>query len=113
MAGMHEWIAEAERSESSEEVAAPSSTRARFCGEAWDRGGGQAGMVTFLICHGAWSAGWAWRKMRPLLRAAGHEVFTPTYTGLGERAHLASRSITLDTHIADVLGVIECEDLRD
>jgi pimeloyl-ACP methyl ester carboxylesterase len=70
-------------------------------------------MATFLICHGAWSAGWAWKKVRPLLRAAGHEVFTPTYTGLGERAHLASRSITLDTHIADVLGVIECEDLRD
>ncbi len=70
-------------------------------------------MATFLICHGAWSAGWAWKKVRPLLRAAGHEVFTPTYTGLGERAHLASRSITLDTHIADVLGVIECEDLSD
>jgi pimeloyl-ACP methyl ester carboxylesterase len=70
-------------------------------------------MTTFLICHGAWSAGWAWKKMRPLLRAAGHDVFTPTYTGLGERAHLASRSITLDTHIADILGVIECEDLSD
>jgi pimeloyl-ACP methyl ester carboxylesterase len=70
-------------------------------------------MATFLICHGAWSAGWAWKKVRPLLRAAGHEVFTPTYTGLGERAHLASRSITLDTHIADVLGIIECEDLSD
>src|SRR6185503_13378541 len=49
----------------------------------------------------------------PLLRAAGHEIFTPTYTGLGERAHLSSRSISLDTHIADVLGVIECEDLTD
>src|SRR5512145_2598725 len=72
-----------------------------------------ATMATFLICHGAWSAGWAWKKVRPLLRAAGHEVFTPTYTGLGERAHLASRAITLDTHIADVLGVIDCEDLRD
>jgi pimeloyl-ACP methyl ester carboxylesterase len=70
-------------------------------------------MATFLICHGAWSAGWAWRKVRPLLRAAGHEVFTPTYTGLGERAHLASRAVNLDTHIADVLGVIDCEDLRD
>ncbi len=68
-------------------------------------------MATFLICHGAWSAGWAWKKVRPLLRAAGHEVFTPTYTGLGERAHHVSRSIDLDTHIADVLGVIECEDL--
>ncbi len=70
-------------------------------------------MATFLICHGAWSAGWAWKKVRPLLRAAGHEVFTPTYTGLGERAHLATRAIALDTHIADVLGMIEYEDLRD
>jgi pimeloyl-ACP methyl ester carboxylesterase len=70
-------------------------------------------MSTFLICHGAWSAGWAWKKVRPLLRAAGHEVFTPTYTGLGERAHLVSRAIDLDTHIADILGVIHCEDLRD
>jgi pimeloyl-ACP methyl ester carboxylesterase len=70
-------------------------------------------MATFLICHGAWSAGWAWKKVRPLLRAAGHEIFTPTYTGLGERAHASSRSITLDTHIADILGVIDCEDLHD
>ncbi len=70
-------------------------------------------MATFLVCHGAWSAGWAWKKVRPLLRAAGHEVFTPTYTGLGERAHLVSRTVTLDTHIADVLGVIECEDLNE
>lgn len=70
-------------------------------------------MATYLICHGAWSAGWAWRKLRPLLRAAGHEVFTPTYTGLGERAHLAHPLVDLETHIRDVLGVIECEDLRD
>lgn len=70
-------------------------------------------MATFLICHGAWSAGWAWKKMRPLLRAAGHEVFTPTYTGLGERAHLSSPMVGLDTHIADMIGVIEYEDLRD
>ncbi len=70
-------------------------------------------MSTFLICHGAWSAGWAWKKVRPLLSAAGHEVFTPTYTGLGERAHHASRSVNLETHIADVLAVIDCEDLRD
>src|SRR5262245_6100668 len=69
-------------------------------------------MATIVVCHGAWSAGWAWKKMRPLLRAAGHEVFTPTYTGLGERAHHVSRSINLDTHIADVLAVLEFEDLR-
>ena len=70
-------------------------------------------MATFLICHGAWSAGWAWKKVRPLLRAVGHEVFTPTYTGLGERAHQASPAVDLETHIKDVLAVIECEDLKD
>src|SRR2546423_3699129 len=51
--------------------------------------------------------------MRPLLRGAGHELWTPTYTGLGERAHLASPAIDLDTHIADVMGVLAMEDLRD
>jgi pimeloyl-ACP methyl ester carboxylesterase len=70
-------------------------------------------MATFLVAHGAWSSSWAWRKMRPLLRAAGHELWTPSYTGLGERAHLASPAVDLDTHIRDVLGVIEMEDLRE
>lgn len=70
-------------------------------------------MAVFVVAHGAWSAAWAWKKMRPLLRAAGHELWTPTYTGLGERAHLASHSIDLDTHIADVVGVLEMEELRD
>jgi hypothetical protein len=41
---------------------------------------------TFLVCHGAWSAGWAWKKMHPLMSKAGHCLVTPTYTGLGERA---------------------------
>jgi pimeloyl-ACP methyl ester carboxylesterase len=68
---------------------------------------------TFLVCHGAWSAGWAWKKMHPLMQAAGHRLITPTYTGLGERVHLANPSIDLDTHIQDVLNVIEYEDLRD
>lgn len=70
-------------------------------------------MALYLVCHGAWSAGWAWKKVRPLLRAAGHEVFTPSYTGLGERAHLAHPLVDLETHIADILGVIEAEDLAD
>lgn len=70
-------------------------------------------MATFLIAHGAWSAAWAWKKMRPLLQARGHALYTPTYTGLGERAHLASREVGLQTHIADVLGTLEFEDLRD
>jgi pimeloyl-ACP methyl ester carboxylesterase len=51
--------------------------------------------------------------MRPLMRTAGHEFWTPTYTGVGERAHLANPSIDLDTHIQDVVNVLEFEDLRD
>src|SRR5262249_7881771 len=70
-------------------------------------------MATFLVAHGAWSAGWAWKKMRPLMAARGHALFAPTCTGLGERAHLAHRDINLETHIADVLAVLEIEDLRD
>ena len=45
-------------------------------------------MATIVLAHGAWSAAWAWKKMRPLFAAAGHQFFSPTYTGLGERAHL-------------------------
>ena len=70
-------------------------------------------MATFVVAHGAWSAGWAWRKMRSLMRAAGHELFTPTYTGLGERRHLVSPQVCLDTHIEDVIGVLDAEDLSD
>src|SRR5436190_6900753 len=68
---------------------------------------------TFLVCHGAWSAGWAWKKMHPLMQAAGHRLVTPSYTGLGERAHLAHPAINIDTHIEDMLNVIKYEDLRD
>ena len=70
-------------------------------------------MALFVVCHGAWSAGWVWKKMRPLMRAGGHELFTPTYTGIGERAHLAHAGIDLETHIADILGVLEMEDLQN
>ncbi len=70
-------------------------------------------MSTFVVAHGAWSASWAWRKMRPLMRTAGHELFVPCYTGLGERHHASTPQITLDTHIADVVGVLEMEDLTD
>jgi pimeloyl-ACP methyl ester carboxylesterase len=70
-------------------------------------------MATFVIAHGAWSSGWAWKKIRPLLRAAGHEVFTPSYTGLGERSHLAAPEVGLDTHIQDVVNVLFYEDLQD
>ena len=68
---------------------------------------------TFLVCHGAWGGGFAWKKMHPLMQAAGHRLLTPSYTGLGERSHLANPSIDLDTHIEDILNVIKYEDLRD
>lgn len=70
-------------------------------------------MATFVVAHGAWSAGWAWRKMHPLMRAKGHVLITPTYTGLGERAHLLSSSIGLMSHVQDMLMVLQMEDVRD
>jgi pimeloyl-ACP methyl ester carboxylesterase len=70
-------------------------------------------MATFVIVHGAWSGGHAWRWVRPLLRSAGHEVFTPALTGLGERSHLASAQVDLETHVRDVIAVLEYEDLRE
>jgi pimeloyl-ACP methyl ester carboxylesterase len=70
-------------------------------------------MASIVLAHGAWSAAWAWKKMRPLIRLAGHELFSPTYTGLGHRAHLAHPDIDLATHIEDVLSVLEFEDLED
>jgi pimeloyl-ACP methyl ester carboxylesterase len=73
----------------------------------------QSSGTTFLVCTGAWSAGWSWKKMHPLMAAGGHRLVTPTYTGLGEREHLASPSNDLETHIQDILAVIKYEDLRD
>ena len=67
----------------------------------------------FVLVHGACHGGWCWRDVADRLRASGHRVFTPTCTGLGERAHLMSREITLDTFIQDIAGVIEAEELRD
>lgn len=69
-------------------------------------------MTTYVLVHGAWHGGWCWRKVRTALES-GAVVHTPTLTGLGERAHLASRDISLDTHVADVLGVLESEDLSE
>jgi pimeloyl-ACP methyl ester carboxylesterase len=70
-------------------------------------------MATFVLVHGAWHGGWCWKRVAALLRRAGHEVFTPTLTGLGERAHLMSDAIDLHTHIQDILGVLQWEELAD
>jgi pimeloyl-ACP methyl ester carboxylesterase len=69
--------------------------------------------MNFVLIHGAWMGGWCWRDVARLLRADGHQVFTPTMTGLGERAHLLNRTVRLSTFIADACAVIECEELTD
>ncbi|HMH18890.1 MAG TPA: alpha/beta hydrolase family protein [Burkholderiales bacterium] len=67
---------------------------------------------TYVLVHGAWHGGWCWKKVVPALRAAGHAVYTPTLTGLGERAHLANPAIDLAMHIADVVNLLEAEELE-
>ena len=68
--------------------------------------------TTFVLVHGGWHGGWCWKKVVPLLRAAGHEVFTPTLTGLGERSHLLTPDVGLETHVQDIVAVLEYEDLN-
>ncbi len=70
-------------------------------------------MATFVLVHGAWHGGWCWRDTAAALRAAGHTVFTPTHSGVGERFHQSAENITLETHIRDVCGCIEWEELND
>jgi pimeloyl-ACP methyl ester carboxylesterase len=70
-------------------------------------------MATFVLVHGSWHGGWCYARVARLLRAAGHDVFTPTLTGMGERAHLANAAINLDTHIRDIVNVLEYEDLKE
>jgi pimeloyl-ACP methyl ester carboxylesterase len=68
-------------------------------------------MAPFVLVHGAFIGGWAWRWVAANLRAAGHEVFTPSLTGHGERVHLAGPEIDLDTHIEDLVNLLQYEDL--
>ncbi|MDO9358384.1 MAG: alpha/beta hydrolase [Polaromonas sp.] len=70
-------------------------------------------MANFVLVHGAWHGGWCWQRVTSALQAQGHRVHAVTLTGLGERAHLLSPAITLDTHIDDVMKLIEAEELDD
>jgi pimeloyl-ACP methyl ester carboxylesterase len=70
-------------------------------------------MATFVLVHGGGHGGWCWDRLAPLLAAEGHEVHTPTLTGLGERSHFIRPGIDLDLHIDDVVGALEFRDLRD
>lgn len=70
-------------------------------------------MTTYVLVHGAWSGGFTWRYVRPLLAEAGHQVLTPTLTGLGERTHLAHPGVGVSTHGLDIANAMAFEDLRD
>src|SRR5262245_48817852 len=70
-------------------------------------------MTTFVLVHGAWNGAHGFHRMRPLLCGAGHEVFTPSLTGIGERVHLTSPLVNLTTHVLDVVNVVLFEDLKD
>ena len=73
----------------------------------------QTAAQTFVLVHGAWHGGWCWSRVADRLRSAGHQVFAPTQTGLGERKHLLSKDITLDTFTRDIVNVIEAEELSN
>ena len=70
-------------------------------------------MSTFVLVHGAWHGGWCWDRVAPRLRAAGHDVHAPTLTGLSERGHLLSPQVGLDTHVEDVVRLLDVLALRD
>jgi pimeloyl-ACP methyl ester carboxylesterase len=70
-------------------------------------------MSTFVLIHGAWHGSWCWKRVRKALQDQGHQVFTPTLTGLAERSHLLSPAVNLDTHIDDVVNLIRWEELSD
>jgi pimeloyl-ACP methyl ester carboxylesterase len=73
----------------------------------------KSGSKTFVLVHGAWHGAWCWRHVKADLEKRGHRVFAPTLTGMGDRHHLSSASIDLNTHIRDVLATIETEELND
>jgi pimeloyl-ACP methyl ester carboxylesterase len=68
-------------------------------------------MATYLLVHGGAHGGWCYRKVAPILRSAGNDVYAPTLTGLGERSHLLSPYVDLDLHITDIVNVLQYEDL--
>jgi pimeloyl-ACP methyl ester carboxylesterase len=70
-------------------------------------------MATFVLVHGAWHGSWCWKRVRRALQTQGHDVFTPTLTGVADRSHLLSRNVTLETHILDVENLIRWEELSD
>ena len=70
-------------------------------------------MATIVLLHGGGAGGWMWRYVVPRLTAAGHSVFTPTFTGVGDRQHLISRDVPHWTHVLDVANLLECDEIED
>jgi pimeloyl-ACP methyl ester carboxylesterase len=89
-------------------LGAPNSTAAQDATP-----GSQGGPATFVLVHGACAGAWVWKKLIPVLRGAGHDVYATTATGMGDRFHLADPAINLDVYVTDVVNVLEYEDLHD
>jgi len=70
-------------------------------------------MATYVLVGGAWLGAWAWHAVARRLRAKGHEVYPVSLTGLGDREHLASPEVNLETHLADIVNTLRSHDLRD
>src|SRR3984957_2544076 len=68
---------------------------------------------TFVLVHGAWHGGWCWRRVADILEKHGHKAYAPSLTGNGDRSHLLSKDVILDTHIADIVNLATWEDLKE
>ncbi|MFL2771185.1 MAG: alpha/beta fold hydrolase [Rhodospirillaceae bacterium] len=90
-----------------------SSTAALLAANISGSAGVSAHQKTYILVHGAWHGGWCWQDVRELLESAGHRVFTPSLTGLGDRVHLRHPSVDLTTHATDIVQLMVFEDLQD
>jgi pimeloyl-ACP methyl ester carboxylesterase len=88
-------------------IAAASSVSSLMPARAQDRG-----RKLFLFVHGAYHGGWCWHRVADILERHGHKVYAPSLTGNGDRVHLVSKELTLDTHIADLVNLVEWEDMQ-
>lgn len=94
-------------------AAAGATALTAACASAKETSASKTPPKTYVLLHGAWHGGWCWKRVAEPLRASGHQVYTPTQTGLGERSHLLSENLTLDIFIQDLVNVLEWEDLTD
>jgi pimeloyl-ACP methyl ester carboxylesterase len=69
-------------------------------------------VATFVLVHGGGHGGWCYKRIAPLLRAEGHDVYAPSLSGLGDRKHLLRSDIDLDTHVTDIVNLLDYEDLE-